>query len=106
MRRIAVVSSALVVVLSSGCRRPPSDVQLKLIGLMTDGSAKRPTVAVFRDSAARVFAVHEGNLMSERYRLKRVMVDAVEISDSQRPRDKIILQLTGDNGARDQGARR
>jgi hypothetical protein len=72
---------------------------------MTDASANRPTVAVFRDSASRVFAVHEGDLVDKRYRLKRVMVDAVEISDSQRPRDKITLQITGDNDARNHKAR-
>jgi len=72
---------------------------------MTDGSANRPIAAVFRDSAARVFAVHEGDLVNERYRLRRVMVDAVEISDWQRPRDRIMLRLAGDEHVRSQTVR-
>ncbi len=81
-------------------RRDLLDVKLKQTGLMTDGSANRPIVAVFPDFVSRVFAVHEGDLVDERYRLKRVMVDAVEISDTQCPRDKTMLQLTGDEDTR------
>jgi hypothetical protein len=105
IRLLGVVSSALIVLLSAGCRRPPVDVPLKLIGLLDDRSANRPMVAVFRDSASRVSKIHEGDFVNERYRLKRVMVDAVELSDPQRPRDKIILRLTGDEDALKQKAR-
>ena len=97
MRRWSQVTYATLLLLCSGCRCSPPDVRVKLIGLMQDANAHRPTVAIFRDSASNVFAVREGDLVVDRYRLTRVMADAVAMTDSRHRPCKIVLPLTGDD---------
>jgi hypothetical protein len=87
----------LVCSIASACSAPKPPLA-KLIGLIQETDDRQSTIAVFRDETSHaVFVGRAGDLILDRYRIRRVTVDAVELVDTHKPRRPIVLTLTGDD---------
>ena len=82
---------ALSGVVSIACTAPKQSMPLKLVGLIMPAHNEGPKTAVFRDSVGNVFSGREGDFIEGRYRITRVMADAVEITDTAGRRTTVPL---------------
>ncbi len=69
-----------------------TSIPLKLIGFIMPAHDEGPTTAVFRDSVGNVFSAREGDFIEGRYRITRIMTDAVAITDN--PHRTVIVPFT------------
>ena len=75
----------------------PTSIPLKFVGLIMPTHDKGATTAVFRDSVGHVVSGREGDFIEGRYRITRIMTDAVEITEiTNNARPKTIVPFTHD----------
>jgi hypothetical protein len=97
----SVAIGILVGSMASACGAPKPTLPAELIGLIQQSNDRQPTIAVFRDAASHaVFYGREGDLILQRYRIRRVTVDSVELLDTDKTRQTIVLTLSGDDEPR------
>lgn len=84
---------ALFGVVSNACTAPKPSISLKLIGLLMPAHDGGPKIAVFQDSVGHVVGGREGDFIEGRYRITRIMTDAVEIEITDNARRKITVTV-------------